>query len=143
VPTRVLFTGRANQQVLALPGRPRRRVADFIEQLQSQGCAALGYRLSGPKPISHICVKHIGFLRAVVAFQSPELAWVLLVAPHDNSDPGIDVYIELYRLVGHEPSGSEGRNKPACCDDSADPPDLSEMIDALASRARMIRRTRR
>ena len=42
------------------------------------GCAALAYRLTGPVPLSQLCVKHLrAALRAVVAFESPQRAAVL------------------------------------------------------------------
>jgi hypothetical protein len=39
----------------------------------------------------------------VVAFETPQRAWVLLVGPHHGQDPVLNVYGELYRLLGIEP----------------------------------------
>jgi hypothetical protein len=30
-----------------------------MDDLASRGCKALAYRLSGPTPINHLCVKHL------------------------------------------------------------------------------------
>jgi hypothetical protein len=51
--------------------------------------------------VDHICVKHLrGSLRVVVAFEEPRRAWILLVGQHDDRDPLLNVYAELYRLLG-------------------------------------------
>jgi hypothetical protein len=77
---------------------------DFLDDLAARGCRALGYRLSGPTPVDHMCVKHLrGSLRVVVAFEEPGRAWILLVSRHDGQDRVLDVYAELYRLLGVEP----------------------------------------
>jgi len=48
--------------------------------LAAEGCAALAYRLAGDPPLDHLCVKHLeGHLRVIVAFESDERAWILLV----------------------------------------------------------------
>jgi hypothetical protein len=74
--------------------------------LAARGCKALGYRLSGPAPADHICVKHLrDSLRVVVAFEGHQRAWILLVGRHDVQDPVLNVYAELYRLLGVEPAG--------------------------------------
>lgn len=140
---RVLFTDLASQQSGALRGKQQIQVANFLDQLKAQGCAALGYRLTGDSPLEHLCVKHVGGqLRVVAAFQSAQLAWILLVAPHDDADPGIDVYTTLYRLIGTSPPSGE-RTKPSCCDGAGQPPVLGDIVEQLADRAVRLRRTRR
>lgn len=116
----------------------------MIRQLRSQGCAALDYRLTGDTPVERLCVKHLGReLRAVVAFRSPREAWVLLVGQHAR-DPGMDVYAELYELVGFTPPDSERRRKPPCCENAAAPPLLDdEQVENLVDRAIRLRKTRR
>jgi hypothetical protein len=109
------------------------------------GCRALAYRLSGPAPVDHLCVKHIGGpLRVVVAFETSHRAWILLVGPHDDRDPVLNVYAELYRLLGMEPPAEVGRDKPPCCDEAADlPPVLGDTLSEILDRAARLRRTRR
>jgi hypothetical protein len=144
VPVHVFFTPRADQQAGLLRRPQRGRVADFIGELKSQGCAALGYRLTGDVPLNHLCVRHLGAnLRVVVAFKSPIEAWVLLVGPHDEGDPGLDVYTELYALVGQQPADSAARRKPPCCDEVGAAPVLSTVAEDLADRAVKLRQTRR
>lgn len=117
----------------------------FLDELAAVGCRALAYRLSGPAPVDHLCIKHIGGpLRVVVAFETPQRAWVLLVGPHDDRDPVLNVYAELYRLLGIEPPPDAGRDKPPCCDETADlPPVLGDTLSEILDRAARLRRTRR
>ena|SRR6185437_4102096 len=88
MPTEVRATGRAEQQIARLHKRQAKTLNQFLDDLTARGCQALAYRLSGPTPIDHLCVMHLsGALRVVVAFESPERAWVLLVGAHDDKDP--------------------------------------------------------
>jgi hypothetical protein len=95
--------------------------------------------------VDHLCVKHlVGLLRVVVAFETPRRAWILLVGPHDDQDPVLNVYAELYRLLGAEPPVDTRRDKPPCCDEIADlPPVLGETLAEILDRAAKLRRTRR
>jgi hypothetical protein len=136
----VVETPRAEQQVGRLRNRQRRAYESFLDELQAQGCAALGYRLTGDRPLEHLCVKHlVGQLRVVVAFESTDVAWVLLVGPHEDSDPGIDVYTELYFLVGLEAPPAAKRTKPSCCDADGVAPFPAEGASELANRATKLR----
>lgn len=79
VPTEVVATPRAEQQIAGLGRRQSRAFNDFLNELAADGCRALAYRLSGPAPLDHMCVKHLsGSLRVVVAFESPQRAWILV-----------------------------------------------------------------
>jgi hypothetical protein len=135
VPTEVLATPRAGQQVDGLNRRRSKEFNRFLDDLASRGCTALAYRLSGPTPIDHLCVKHLGeSLRVVVAFESPTRAWILLVGPHDDQDPVLNVYTELYRLLGVETPNAAGRSKPRAatrsrsCPPSWAPPSPTSLI---------------
>jgi len=56
----------------------------------------------------------------------------------------MNVYAELYRLLGVEPPDSAGRDKPPCCDESTDlPPVLGAAVTEFVDRAAKVRRTRR
>ena len=56
----------------------------------------------------------------------------------------LNVYAELYRLLGVEPPDSAGRDKPPCCDESTDlPPVLGAAVTEFVKRAAKVRRTRR
>jgi len=145
VPTEVLATPRAEQQIGRLSRKQAKAFGVFLDELAAVGCWALAYRLSGPSPVDHLCVKHIGGpLRVAVAFETPQRAWVLLVGPHDDRDPALSVYAELYRLLGMEPPGEAGRDKPPCCDETAGlPPVLGDMLNEILDRAARLRRTRR
>jgi hypothetical protein len=145
VPTEVIATPRAEQQIAGLNRKQSRAFSDFLDHLAAGGCKALAYRLSGPAPLDHLCVRHlVGPLRVVVAFESPHRASILLVGPHDDHDPVLNVYAELYRLLGIEPPDDAGRRKPPCCDEAEElPPVLGAALAEILDRAAMIRRTRR
>lgn len=144
MPTEVISTRRAQQQAGDLDRTHTRVFTAFVDDLARNGCAALEYRLTGPVPISRICVKHLrGALRVVVAFESSRRACVLLIGRHDDTDPNRDVYTELYRLLDASPPEKAGRSKPPCCDDDGQPPprfgdELAELIIRTGKR-----RTRR
>ena len=141
----VSATRRAQQQIAALDRTHTREFAAFLDDLALNGCAALAYRLTGPVPLSRLCVKHLrAALRVVVAFESPQRACVLLVGPHDAADPGLDVYAELYELLDASPPEGASRTKPPCRDDGGQPPPGlgDELADLIVSASRQ-RRTRR
>ena len=146
MPIEVTATRRAQQQIAALDRTHTRAFDAFLDHLSLNGCAALAYRLTGPIPLSRLCVKHLrAALRVVVAFDSPQRACILLVGPHDTADPGLDVYAELYELLGTAPPEGVSRTKPPCCDDGGQPPpglgdDLADLIISAASQRRTRRR---
>jgi hypothetical protein len=143
MPTEVLATGRAEQQIARLHKRQAKALGQLLDDLAAGGCQALAYRLSGPTPIDHLCVKHLsGALRVVVAFETPERAWVLLVGSHDDKDPILNVYSELYRLIGAIPPDNVGRDKPPCCDEPEEAPVLGTAITEILERAARLRKTR-
>lgn len=143
-PLPVRQTPTADAQVTGLRGPAKKAYEAFLTQLSAQGCAAMGYRLTGPEPLPRLCVQHLrGADRVVVAFADDQ-AWVLLVGPHRDNDPRADVYAALYELVGVEPENQAKRTKPSCCDGDGDAPEVELAdVDALVSRAKSLgRRTR-
>jgi hypothetical protein len=79
VPTEVVATPRAEQQIAGLDRIHAKAFGDFLDDLAARGCKALGYRLSGPAPVDHMCVKHLrDSFRVVVAFEDaagPGYCW--------------------------------------------------------------------
>ena len=145
MPVEVVATRRAQQQIQVLDRTNTRAFTAFLDDLSLNGCAALAYRLTGPVPLSRLCVKHLRrAFRVVVAFESPRRACVLLVGPHDAADPGLDVYAQLYDLLGTGSPVGANRTKPPCCDDDGQPPSGlgDDLADLIISAARQ-RRTRR
>ena len=145
MPTEVIATPRADQQIAGLDRTHARAFGEFLDDLAARGCQALGYRLSGPAPVDHLCVKHLrDSLRVVAAFEGQQRAWILLVGRHDDKDPVLNVYAELYRLLGVEPPDSAEQDKPPCCDESTElPPVLGAAVTEFVDRAAKVRRTRR
>lgn len=123
-----------------MPRRSRVAYDQFEADLASRGCAALAYRLSGDV-LEHLCVVHLtGAMRVIVAFESAEIAYVLLVGNHDDQHPPLDVYRQLYVLAGHEPPAQAGRDKPPCCDtESGEPPVDPGLLENLLTRLRRFR----
>lgn len=133
-------------QAAGLRGRARRVYDAFLDDLAAAGCAAMGYRLTGPDPLPRLCVKHLrGQDRVVVAFPAADEAWVLLVAPHRDDDAGRNVYDLLYQLAGAKPPDQARRTKPSCCDEqSSEPPPITlDEIDTLVDNARQLIARRR
>lgn len=139
--TTTLISDRAAQQVSNLRKKERRSYDQFLVTLRAQGCAALNYRLSGDDLLTKICVAHLaGPLRVVVAFSAHNVANIILVGPHDNSDPFMDVYTQLYALAGLTAPPTAERTKPPCCDaDDGRPPIPNEdLLVDLTTRARQL-----
>ena len=145
MPVEVLATPRADQQIAQLDRKESKRFNDFLDALAARGRRALGYRLTGSSPIDHICVKHVGDeFRVVVAFESRGRAWILLIGPHDDRDPVLDVYAELYRLLGTRPPPAIRRTKPPCCESAGGmPPILGDALAEILDHAAEVRRCRR
>jgi hypothetical protein len=106
-PTPAPFTQR-----LLNRGEPISAYDQFEADLAARGCAALGYCPSGDM-LEHLCVVHLtGAIRVIVAFESANVAYVVLVGRHDDSHPLLDVYRQRYALAGHEPPVVSGSDNP-------------------------------
>jgi hypothetical protein len=117
----------------AMRGRARTRYDVWLQQLKSQGCAAMGYRMTG-NFVDRLCVKHLADDdRAVVVFDSPTAATIILLGPHDQTNPDHDVYTLLYKFAGI-PEPGDDRKKPPCCGADGGPPDGRGVADELAER---------
>jgi hypothetical protein len=126
VPTEVIATPRADQQIAGLDRTHAREFGTFLDDLAARGLQ--GARLPAEWP----CARgpHVR-----QAFEGRQRAWILLVGRHDDQDPVLNVYAELYRLLGVEPPDSAGRDKPPCCDESTDlPPVLGAAVTEFADR---------
>ncbi|RKT57789.1 hypothetical protein [Saccharothrix australiensis] len=139
----VVETPVAGAQAARLRGPARQAYERFLDELSHRGCAALGYRVTGPEPLPRLCVKHLrGNDRVVVAFPHPTDAWVLLVGTHED-DPGRNLYDALYELAGVRPRLDERRTKPPCCGDGGPPTSDEDLVDDLVARARALAKSRR
>ena len=141
MPTSTLITERAAQQAGQLRKKERRSYDQFLLALRAHGCASLNYRLSGDDLLSKICVAHLsGHLRVVVAFSADNVVTILLVGPHDDKDPFMDVYSQLYELAGLTKPPTTERAKPPCCGEEDGKPPIpdSELLADLVGRARQL-----
>ncbi len=133
----------AGAQAALLRGPARQAYERFLDDLTHGGCAALGYRVTGPEPLPRLCVKHLrGTDRVIVAFPDPLTAWVLLVGTHED-DPGRNLYDALYELAGVRPRLNERRTKPPCCAEGTPPVADVDLVDELVARARALAKSRR
>src|ERR1700722_598190 len=84
--------------------------------------------------------KGAGPLRVVVAFSAHNLATILLVGPHYDQDPFMDVSSQLYELAGLTDPPTAERTKPPCCgkEDGKPPVPDSELLADLSGRARQL-----
>lgn len=135
----VQATRLAHQQITSLRGRHKTAFEQWLNRVKAAGCAALDYRLTGDVA-ERLCVVHLrGTIRVIVAFASPTQVRVLLVGPHDDADPGLDVYAGLYRQLGIEPPTGK-RTKPPCCGPAGEPPvwgdDVETLVDQFRAAAR-------
>jgi hypothetical protein len=92
-----------------------------------------------------MCVRHLrDSFRVGRRVRGTPPGQILLVGRHDDQDPVLNVYAELYRLLGAEPPDGAGRDKPPCCDADTDlPPVLGAAVDEFVERASKVRRSRR
>ena len=68
------------------------------------------------------------------------VATILLGGPHDDRDPFMDVYSQLYELAGLTEPPTAERTKPPCCgeEDGKPPVPDSELLADLVGRARQL-----
>jgi hypothetical protein len=88
-----------------------------------------------------MCAAHLsGALRMVVAFFAQDVAAILLVGPHDNGDPYVDVYTQLYALAGLASPPAGERAKPPCCgaEDGRAPIQDEDLLNDFVRRARQL-----
>ncbi len=92
-------------KIIEGPAKKTRNAYDqFKADLATRGCAALAYQLSGGF-LDHQCVVHLtAQLRVIVAFESPEIAYVVLIGNHDRDRPQLDVYRQAHDWATGEDS---------------------------------------
>jgi hypothetical protein len=137
-------TPHARRVIAGLRGAARDSLKQALLALESSGCDAAGYRLTGPV-LGRLCMVHLyGSWRLLLAFAEPDVAVVIDIGEHLGSDRHRDIYARLYEAIGTAP-GQEARTKPPCCDDTGLPPVTAELVDDLidAYRALIERRPRR
>jgi hypothetical protein len=127
----------ASDDLDGLPNDVDKVVEQKIRELESKGCAAADYRLSG-EDVEHICIvilprRH----RMVIAFPAEEEVTILLVGPHNEADTAVDVYTRLYEVLGIDVP-TDKRRKPACCT-GAEPSVDGDLVDEFLERSKKLR----
>lgn len=129
---RLSRTRSAVSEFKGVPPVLRPSVQKRLLRLQSEGCRAADYALSGPEPWPRLCSIHVDGWRIVVAFPAADEVAVVKVAPHDSSS---DPYRGIAAALGIEVSGAP-RTKPKCCPDGTPPvdPGLVDRMEAAFAR---------
>lgn len=128
----------ASEDIDELHGDVRTAAKQKRVELERRGCAAADYRLSGAD-VQRICIvrlprKH----RMVVAFPAEEEVAILLVGPHDETNPEVNVYTRLYESLDIE-IPTDQRRKPPCCADGQPPVD-ADLVDNFIEGSKKLRR---
>ncbi|MGX7825355.1 hypothetical protein ACTG9Q_09695 [Actinokineospora sp. 24-640] len=123
--------------------RERKQYDAWLTELKCQGCRVAGYRMTGDL-VDRLCVRHLSDnIRAITAFEAPEHAVIIAIGPHDTTNPDLDVYTQIYHLLGITPPSGE-RTKPACCDNhSGLPPEAAVVADTIAANLTNLARANR
>lgn len=74
----------------------------------------------------------------VVAFPAEEEVAILLVGPHDETNPEVNVYTRLYESLDIE-IPTDQRRKPPCCADGQPPVD-ADLVDNFIEGSKKLRR---
>jgi hypothetical protein len=145
--TEIDFTVLAERQYAALKGPRRKAMDEFLRDLARRGCGAIsgrtGYRLAGQAPVSRLCDRHLhGEDRVIVAFESPDLAVVLIIAPHRAGHPR-DVYANLWAACGLAEPPASAITKPPCCSGDGNAPllqpgEITEIVERCRTLARAL-----
>ena len=142
-PVRVNLTQLAAEDRRRLSGQLLKRVEQKLDELVAQGCAEAGYRLQGAA-VERICAVHVGAnMRLLSAFPAPGEIWVLLIGPHEDQNPNVDVYRSLYRALGLDdyPPGNPEHPDDCCLEDGYPPVD-SEVLDRFLQGSQDLARER-
>lgn len=105
-------------------GLARRAYQAFLDDLASRGCAAMGYRLTGPDPLPRLCVKHLHAQdRVVVAFPTADEAWLLPVWSHRRTPTPLRLIFAVAEATSWTAVGvAYGISKQAARERSLAPP---------------------
>ena len=127
----------ATDDIDELHGDVRAAAKRKRRELELRGCDAADYRLSGAD-VEHICVvvlprRH----RMVIAFPAEEEVTILLVGPHDEMNPELNVYTRLYESLEIEVPTDE-RRKPQCCADGQPSVD-ADLVDKFLEGSKKLR----
>jgi hypothetical protein len=73
----------------------------------------------------------------VIAFPAEDEVTILLVGPHEEADPEVNVYTRLYEALDIDVP-TDKRRKPACCGDG-EPPVDADFVDNFLDGSKKLR----
>lgn len=113
-----------------------------IQRLKHQGCKAARNRLSGAA-VERVCAVVLPRnWRMLIAFPAVDEIAILLVGPHDETNPDTNIYSRLFRTLGIDVPDDE-RRKPPCCDEDDRPPVSPDLVDRFLEQARALAKRER
>lgn len=143
MPNRVGRTNLVEALIRDLRADIRHRIEAIERNLRDRGCHAADYRLTG-ETLERLCAIQIGGVtgnwRIVIAFPEPDAVVLLYVGQH-NERRGLNIYQDLYTVLGIAEPRSP-RSKPSCCDEEGNPPINGDVLERIDLYARQRRRRR-
>ena len=127
----VLRTRSARRAVDRLDRQARRRYDSAVEELRGRGCAAGGYRLLGDTGENYpLCCRYFyGQWRMHLVFPDADTIVIVSVAQHTADSNPHEALAEVF--PGLSATGRRRSAKPPCCEDSVQPPQMSDEARAI------------
>jgi hypothetical protein len=127
----VLRTSSAGRAVERLD-RPARRAYDAaVAELRGRGCAAGGYRLLAVDGDDYpLCCRYFyRQWRMHLAFRGLDAVVILSVEEHTKAHNPHETLAEIF--PGLSATGRRRSQKPPCCEENGDPPEMSGEVRAF------------
>lgn len=127
----VLRTRSAGRAVDRLDRQARRRYDSAVEELRGRGCAAGGYRLLSESGDDYpLCCRYFyGQWRMHLAFPDADTVVIISVAEHTTDGNPHEVLAQVFPRLSA--TGRRRSAKPPCCDNSGEPPAMSDEARAV------------
>jgi hypothetical protein len=136
MPYEVLRTPQVGAALRKMSRRERRSYEAARDALCGEGCVAGGYRLAAVDGDHYpLCCRHLAYSwRLFTAY--PDDGHIVIVAL-DVHDRDRNPAAELAGVLpGISVVGRRRSNKPPCCDDPAEPPEMGDELRELLDRVR-------
>lgn len=126
MPHTVLRVPSVRKTIDKAPRKLRKSYETVRDELQRDGCSAGGYRLASTTGNDYpMCCRHLyGEWRMHTVFLEDQTIVIVSVDQHTKRNNPNAALAETFS--GLATTGRRSENKPPCCDDPAQPPDLDE-----------------